>query len=36
MIKIGPQLKELSKKFPELDKEENTPEELKPFKENFF
>jgi hypothetical protein len=35
IIKIGPKLKELSKKFPELDKEENTPEELKPFKEKM-
>ncbi|NIM17173.1 MAG: hypothetical protein GTO45_27655 [Candidatus Aminicenantes bacterium] len=35
MIKIGPKLKELSKKYPELDKEENTPEELKPFKEQM-
>lgn len=35
MIKIGPKLKELSKKYPELDKEENTPEELKPFKEKI-
>ncbi|TFG76183.1 MAG: hypothetical protein E4H23_09880 [Chrysiogenales bacterium] len=33
MIKISPKIKELSKKFPELDKDENTPEELKPFKD---
>jgi len=35
MIKISPDLKKLSKKFPELEKEENTPEELKPFKEKI-
>jgi hypothetical protein len=35
MIKIGPKLKELSKKYPELDKEENTPEKLKPFEEKM-
>jgi len=35
MIKISPKLKELSKKFPELEKDENTPEELKPFKEKM-
>jgi hypothetical protein len=35
MIKISPKVKELSQKFPELDNEENTPEELKPFKETM-
>ena len=35
MIKINPKLKELSKKFPELEKDENTPEELKPFNEKM-
>jgi len=35
MIKISPKVKELSQKFPELDNEENTPEELKPSKETM-
>jgi hypothetical protein len=35
MVKIGPQLKELSQKFPELDNDENTPVELKPFQEKM-
>ncbi|MFH2108025.1 MAG: hypothetical protein ABII93_05090 [Chrysiogenia bacterium] len=35
MTKISPKIKELSQKFPELDKDENTPEELKPFKDKM-
>jgi len=35
MIKISPEIKELSQKFPELDNDENNPEELKPFKDKM-